>query len=237
MSECYLRNRLNRFLSKKSALIITLVLIVFFVGSQEAFADITYGTGNYSGYYGNSGVITIAAGAVITLTGSVIFAAGSSFIMDSGSSIVCGSNYPLTITSGGASTLRTITLGAGGGIFLGRASAAPTYTTNNTITCGGALTVNAGGFPLNLNNDLNCGGISINSGSSVTVTGSPTITVNGNWTNMGGTFNAGSSTVIFNSTITGRTIRTNNSAFSTLTINGSGGYWTLNTNNLTAATL
>ncbi|MBU1766948.1 MAG: hypothetical protein KJ648_02430, partial [Candidatus Omnitrophica bacterium] len=95
MSECYLRNRLNRFLSKKSALIITLSLIVFFVGSQEAFADITYGTGNYSGYYSNSGVITIADGAVITLIGNTTFAAGTSFIMNSGSSIVGGSIYTL----------------------------------------------------------------------------------------------------------------------------------------------
>ncbi|MFA6610034.1 MAG: GLUG motif-containing protein, partial [Candidatus Omnitrophota bacterium] len=56
--------------------------------------------------------------------------------------------------------------------------------------------------------------------------GNHTISVGGNWTN-GGTFNAGTSSVAFNSSSTGRSITSGTSHFYGVTFNNAGGGWTL----------
>ncbi|MCK4905286.1 hypothetical protein KAS42_03475, partial [bacterium] len=193
----------------KSALIITLALIVFFAGAQKAFSDVTYNTGNYSGIYSDSGNITIATNAVITLTGDVTFTGTggtSAFIMNSGSSIVTdGNTRALSINAAAASTLRTINID--GTFTTGRWANVPTFTTNNTITCGDFIKSSGSGETF-LGNDLNCANLNLNGSSSITVSGSPTITVTGNWAN-GGTYTNDSEEVVLSgagtATFTGST--------------------------------
>ena len=63
-----------------------------------------------------------------------------------------------------------------------------------------------------------CRSLTISTGDTLTMTGTPTLTVSGNWTNSG-TFNAGSGTVIFNGpaqTVSGGT------TFNNLTLSGTG---------------
>ncbi|MFA6610703.1 MAG: hypothetical protein WCT15_07655, partial [Candidatus Omnitrophota bacterium] len=81
----------------------------------------------------------------------------------------------------------------------------------------------------------------INAGTGGTKTfnaGSHTIYVGNNWSNTG-VFNCGTGTVILNGNGTGKTINTGGYAFNTLTIDSPAatGYWTLITNNLSAADL
>src|SRR5207302_6637215 len=71
-----------------------------------------------------------------------------------------------------------------------------------------------------------------------------TIGVSYNWVNTGGIFTANASTVSFNGTTAGHTIKSNGSPFGNVQVNGAGGYWTLidsmtltSTMTLTAGTL
>ncbi|MEI6678011.1 MAG: cadherin-like domain-containing protein, partial [Mariniphaga sp.] len=75
----------------------------------------------------------------------------------------------------------------------------PTSSTNVTIPSGGNQPVigAAGGV---------CNNITINSGATLTITGSNTLTVSEDWTNNSGTFTPNTSTVIFNSTSADQTI-------------------------------
>lgn len=85
--------------------------------------------------------------------------------------------------------------------------------------------------------------VTIDSGATLDTSASDyDIKLKGNWTN-NGTFTANSGTVTFSGTASGKTIKTSASAFNILTINGSGGAWTLQddlqatTLNVTAGTL
>ena len=96
----------------------------------------------------------------------------------------------------------------------------PTSTTN--------VTINSGGNQPTIGATAVCNNISINAGASLSISGSNSLTVNGNWINSG-TFTANSSTVVFNSTaqtISGTTI------FNNVSIRGSG-IKTITTANLT----
>ena len=97
---------------------------------------------------------------------------------------------------------------------------------NGNISISGILTT--GSYTLTLND------MTINSGGTLEAFAS-TINVSGSWSNSG-TFNAGTSTVSFIGTTTGKTIKSGSSSFSTLVINGSGGEWTL-VDNLSTGTL
>jgi fibronectin-binding autotransporter adhesin len=57
--------------------------------------------------------------------------------------------------------------------------------------------------------------------------GGSTLTVGSNWNVTGGTFNAGTGTVLFNAASSGRQIRNSGRSFYVVDFNGSGGYWTL----------
>ncbi|MEI6575201.1 MAG: Ig-like domain-containing protein, partial [Bacteroidota bacterium] len=89
----------------------------------------------------------------------------------------------------------------------------PTSSTNVLIPSGTPFAPSIGAAAV-------CNNITINSGATLTITGSNTLTVSGNWTN-GGTFTRNSSTVTFNGTTQsiGGTASTN---FNILTLAGSG---------------
>ncbi len=116
--------------------------------------------------------------------------------------------------------------------ILGGASSVSTYNTNGyNLTVGGLVQIGAGS---------DTGLKKLDATSGATSTRNSTITVGGNWTNYGSgsapsQFVAASSTVIFNSTATGKTITsgTTNSPFNAVQFNGVGGAWTLQ-DNLTA---
>ncbi len=74
-------------------------------------------------------------------------------------------------------------------------------------------------------------------GTEATLTAGGTITLAGSWTaSSTATFTAGSNTVIFNATTTGKTITTAGNSFYNLTFNGSGGEWTFQDAATTSAT-
>ncbi|HYR75689.1 MAG TPA: Calx-beta domain-containing protein [Pyrinomonadaceae bacterium] len=105
-------------------------------------------------------------------------------------------------------------------------SVIPTSTTDVTIPSGGNQPVigAVGGTVRNL---------TINSGATLTITGSNNLSVAGSWNNNSGTFTANTSTVTFTSTTTGKTIAgtlTGASKFNNLTFNGLGGGWTFSSN-------
>ena len=88
-------------------------------------------------------------------------------------------------------------------------AAVPTASTNVVIPSGGNQPV--------IGAAAVCNDISVNSGATLTITGSNTLTVSGNWTNSG-TFTANSSTVIFNGAA--QTVGTG--PYNNLTLAGSG---------------
>ncbi|PIS07475.1 hypothetical protein COT78_03310 [Candidatus Berkelbacteria bacterium CG10_big_fil_rev_8_21_14_0_10_43_13] len=53
------------------------------------------------------------------------------------------------------------------------------------------------------------------------------VNISGSWDATGGTLTSASSTFVFNSTATGKTVTSNSQSFNNLTFNGSGGGWTL----------
>lgn len=76
---------------------------------------------------------------------------------------------------------------------------------------------------------LTCVNFTLNTGAIFTCSGNSKISLSGNWTKSAGTFTCGTSTVIFNSTATGKTITSgaSNSPFYAVQFNGAGGGWTL----------
>jgi hypothetical protein len=84
---------------------------------------------------------------------------------------------------------------------------------------GGTVTL-ANAAQLSTTNDL-----TISSGSLVANLSN--VVIGGNWTNSGGSFTAGTSTVTFNSLAIGKTITSKGFPFYNVYFSGSGGYWTL----------
>lgn len=87
-------------------------------------------------------------------------------------------------------------------------------TTSATTTLGGALDIDS-------NLTLNAGTLDTASGSNYG------ITVAGSWLNNGGVFTSRSGTVTLDGTATGKSLLSGSQAFYNLTLNGSGGAWTL----------
>jgi len=104
-----------------------------------------------------------------------------------------------------------------GGTFTASSSATATFN-GGVIISGGTFTGAAGTVDVN-------GALTLSSGTLTAPSG--TFTVSTNWAVSGGTFTAGTGTVTLDSTSTGRTIQTNGTSFYKLTLNGSGGGWTL----------
>jgi len=85
----------------------------------------------------------------------------------------------------------------------------------------GAATVTLGSS-LSVTNDL-----TLVSGKLHTSGSSHAISVGGNWSSVGGQFDAQAGTVTLNGTASGKTITSGRQRFANLTVNGSGGAWTL----------
>ncbi|MCX6141598.1 MAG: hypothetical protein NTZ35_00110, partial [Ignavibacteriales bacterium] len=119
------------------------------------------------------------------------------------------------IDSLSASASATLTMAANT-LTVGVAGFAGDITLNNV----GAITATTGTISLTIG-----GSLTINSGGSVTFTGAGAININGNWTNNGGTFTPGTSTVTFNNNTTAQTIggTAASQTFNNLTINKAAG--------------
>ena len=100
-----------------------------------------------------------------------------------------------------------------------------THTLASLTVSGGTFTGSSG--TLDINGDL-----TVSSGTLTAPSG--TFTVSGSWSKTGGTFTPGTGTVTFDGTAAGNTINTDGTAFYQLTVNGSGGTWTLDTSNATS---
>jgi hypothetical protein len=89
-------------------------------------------------------------------------------------------------------------------------------------------------FTLGGNLDVN-GSLSIDSGTLDASASNYAISVAGSWNNYGGVFTSRTGTVTLDGTASGKTILSGKQDFNNLTVNGSGGAWTLS-DNLTAST-
>ncbi len=136
-------------------------------------------------------------------------------------------------------------------IFDGKGVGNATLNVNVSITSMTVSTSTTGGYTgtitmlstasLSLSQNLlvNRGTFNVQSSTNVTIVGNATfnggsftsstssIKVGGNWTAVSGAFTAGTSTVTFTSTSVGQTVTTGNNKFFNVTLNGSGGYWTM----------
>jgi hypothetical protein len=110
--------------------------------------------------------------------------------------------------------------------------AAPTYTLGSgTFTINGTTTIGDGTNGVSVTADTNDpvldvnGNFTISANATFIASNSATSTFAGNWSNSG-TFTHSNGTIIFDATLTGKTIKTGGSPFYNLTFNGSGGGWT-----------
>ncbi len=96
--------------------------------------------------------------------------------------------------------------------------------TGKTFTPGGDVTLNSGGTGTEYDGTLE---LRDNASYISSPTVAQAITIGGSWlTGTGATFTAGTSTVTFTATTSGKLVSPNSSAFNNLTFNGSGGVWT-----------
>ena len=129
----------------------------------------------------------------ITGTGSVLTATTPASFVSAGSTVVYTGSAATTI---GPVPYNNLT-------FTPVSAIATTYSLGghlnaaNSKAMTGNLTLNNGAtLNTSLNYGIDCTNVTINSGSTLTANAA-TLTVSGNWTNNGGTFNNGTSTVIF----------------------------------------
>ena len=156
--------------------------------------------------------IAVTTGSLVVM-GSVTYASNASAATEVISLSSTGTitfNSALTLSSGTLSTTWTGAINFNGGLTFG-GSNNPVFTTaaGSGLNVGGNLTVSTTALTLNSgsnaiftntstitpNASISFGNVQINSGVIVTLAGS--VTVVGNWTNNGGTFNGGSNTVTF----------------------------------------
>ena len=185
----------------------------------KTFAAVTTISGNLSiasGVVANLSTFSSTA-ATLTLGGTAQTSGGSTY--GGTNSIASTINTIYFATNSGVLTIGT---GCSAGTWFGTTNTdwntasnwcngvIPTSTTNVTINSGGNQPSigTAGGL---------CNNISINTGATLTISGTNTLTVSGNWTN-NGTFAGSVSTVVFN----GTTQSIGTGPFSNLTFSGSG---------------
>lgn len=177
-----------------------------------------------------SATVTVANGVVVTLgtfastaaqlvlNGVTQTAGGTTYGSTASTATTTNATYFGTTATG----LLTVGFGCSTGIWTGTTSTdwnvstnwcngiLPTSSTNVTISSGGNQpTIGAAGGV--------CNSITINTGATLTITGSNTLTVYGNWTN-NGTFTRNTSTVVFN----GTTQSIGTGTFYNVTISGTG---------------
>ncbi len=155
---------------------------------------------------------TTTLGKDMTIENSATLAGGSNIITIGGNWLNSGTYTPNTST-----------------VIFNKTSG--TQTVNNSTSTFNNVTHSGGGTLQLLTNHLTAVGNLTNSGGILDVN-NLNITVGGNWSNTA-VFSAGSGTVTFNSTATGKTISgtlTGTSKFNNLTFNGSGGAWSFGAN-------
>jgi hypothetical protein len=105
------------------------------------------------------------------------------------------------------------------------------YLGPGTFTINGTTTIGDGTNGVSVTADTNDpildvnGNFTISANATFIASNSATSTFAGNWSNSG-TFTHSTGTIIFDATLTGKTIKTGGSPFYNLTFNGSGGGWT-----------
>ena len=177
-----------------------------------------------------SGVVTL--GGALTVAGNItITGSATANIFD-----VSSSNYQVSIAGNwyvsATSNVNLLNGRAGTVVFNG--------TGTQTIqSIGGAVLPNFFNFKnsntsstVSMASNTTVGGVMTNDLNATLSPGSTTLTVTGGWVN-NGTFTAGTSTVNFNATSTGKTIAgllSGTSSFYNLTFNGSGGGWSFTSN-------
>jgi len=185
--------------------------------TKWTFYNLTFGDGFVSGTTTSFGSGTIEINQVLTINSSHILDAGSKTWTLAGAT-----GTPFVIN--GTFTANSSTFTYTGNNISGDTTIASTTYNNLTLNNASETYVLAGAT--SLNGDLNI----TNGVLDVTVT-NHALNVKGSWSNSG-TFQARNGTVTFNGTSAGKTIDPGLSPFYNLTFNGSGGEWTLSTNNL-----
>jgi autotransporter-associated beta strand protein len=182
------------------------------------------GTNTHAGTTGvSAGTLALASGAAIPDAGAVTVAGGATLRLDASETI--GS-----LAGAGAVNLQTFTLTTGGdntstsfsGAFSGTSGSLAkagtgTFTVAGTSTIAGALTVQNGTLDAGGAN-LAVGAVSITGGTLAAPTN--TMTVAGNWSRTGGTFNPNGGTVDFTAVV--QTVNGGGEAFNNLTKSGVG---------------
>ncbi|MFA6492891.1 MAG: peptidoglycan-binding protein [Patescibacteria group bacterium] len=191
-------------------------------------------TGNLTGTKAMSGNLTVNANATLDLRPSTI---------DYNLTAV---NVTINGTLDASDSLSTIAVGgnwsnAAGGVFVSGSSTVNFTKSSGTQTLdsGGTgvgkifnnITHSGAGILQLLTNNINIDGDFTNSAGTFDVN-SRDMTVAGSWSNTA-TFDKETRTVTLDGGATGKTINGGASGFYTLTVNGAGGGWTLNTSNLT----
>jgi hypothetical protein len=199
-----------------------------FGSGSSTVSDATSGQQDLGAVVVNGSSKTITTSTNLKLTTLTIGADDTLNITDDTLTIL-GSGTPLTITGGGTFTTTNSTV-----IYAGTAATNVTTTPYNNLTftpASGTPTYSLAGH-LTTTNALT-GNLTINTGATLSTTGSNyNITLAGSWDN-NGTFTANSSTVTFDATTTGKTIEAGSSSFYKIVFNSSTGGWTIQTNNLT----
>ena len=166
-----------------------------------------------------SGAITLGSG------GSRINSDAGALTITGG---VTGATLPLTIGGSGNTTFSTVAIATTTGTLTKDGIGMLTMNVANTYT--GTMTINAGTVTPTVGQTF--GGDVLLTGGTFTG-GSLTHNIAGNWIN-NGIFTAGTSTINFNSTTTGKTISGTVSGaagqFYNLTFNGNNGSWIINSN-------
>jgi len=177
----------------------TLLMGTFVISGTGCF---TVNAGGTLGVGSVNGITTSGASGNVQVTGTRTYTVGANYIYNGTSAQVTGnalSNAPNNLT-------------------LNNPTSVTSSITGLTVT--GLLEVVQGTF----NSASNYNNVQIDSGATFAAASGETINVSGNWTNNGGTFTAGSSTVNFNSTTSTQTIggTSGSQTFNILTVSKSG---------------
>jgi len=206
-----------------------------FTGSNTQSFNLTGATGNYDGKI----TVNKTGGQVNLLSALVMDAANQDLTIQQGTFNLNGNDLNVNGTSARLIVNNTGNLQLKGSETITVNSSYPQLDAGSTVTYYGTsgpytiknytysnLIINGSGATFSLSNTLDVNGsFTLLNGTFSPV--SYNMTVGGNWLNSGGTYTAGTSSVTFDGTAAGNTITTAASPFYNLTINGSGGAWTL----------
>jgi hypothetical protein len=178
-------------------------------GGAFSFSGITAAAGNtvavyISGDTNKASYITIATDSSSNITGLALYTGHVVLSQQNGTAM---SNSLLA-------TANTI---ANSDMLISTSGGNTTFTTGNTVRILAAKNYTPGG-------NVTLDSLQL---YGTFVPASNAINVSGNWDATGGTFTNTSSTITFNGTASGKTITSASLPFNSLTINGSGGVWTL----------